>query len=257
MGDRAFCAGGDVKKIAQSAKVGEYQVGDEFFFREYKMNNAIGRLSIPYVTLMDGITMGGGVGLAIHSNYRVATENTVFAMPETKIGFFPDVGASYFLPRMTGLLGLYLGLTGQQLKGPCVYHAGVASHYVESKMLPKLEKELLTCSGHSDVKKVLDCYHKQTDVNKFVLKPYLQIIDNAFMEPNVEGIIQKLTTNFPDDDWVNNVVATLRKVCPTSLKVAQKAFYRGMHQNLSQCLNMELQMAKYAIRQNNFYEGKS
>ncbi|XP_044726646.1 3-hydroxyisobutyryl-CoA hydrolase, mitochondrial-like isoform X1 [Chrysoperla carnea] len=255
LGQRAFCAGGDVKKVAEAAYIGDYNYGDEFFYREYKMNNLIGNLKIPYVTFMDGITMGGGVGLAIHSNYRVATENTLFAMPECRIGFFPDVGSSYVLPRMTGYLGLYLGLTGQRLKGPCVYHAGIATHYVESKNLHKLEQELLLCSGHKDVKDTLDCFHKQTDEGKFILKPHLGMIDAVFCENEVEMIMTKLNMYREDSEWVQCVMKTLYDQCPTSLKVTTKAFYKGMTMNLDQCLNMELQMAKYAIRQPDFYEG--
>lgn len=113
-GGKAFCAGGDVRSIVE-AKTPE--VGQKFFKREYTMNHLIGTLTIPYVALIDGITMGGGVGISVHGRYRVATEKTLFAMPETAIGLFPDVGGSYFLPRLQGKLGAYLGLTGFRLKG--------------------------------------------------------------------------------------------------------------------------------------------
>lgn len=116
---RAFCAGGDVAALAtwnQEGASGQKKSTD-YFALEYKLDHLIATYSKPYVAFMDGITMGGGVGLSIHAPFRIATENTVFAMPETTIGFFPDVGASFFLPKMDGAMGMYLALTSEQLKG--------------------------------------------------------------------------------------------------------------------------------------------
>ncbi|KAJ7371315.1 hypothetical protein OS493_026960 [Desmophyllum pertusum] len=131
-GDRAFCAGGDVRAIAEAGKKGD-SLTKVFFKEEYMLNYAIGTLQTPYVAFINGITMGGGVGLSVHGRFRVATERTVFAMPETAIGLFPDVGGGYALPRMKGKLGLYLALTGHRLKGYDVKHAGVATHFVTSE----------------------------------------------------------------------------------------------------------------------------
>lgn len=115
---RAFCAGGDVASLAQQNDTKEGQIkSTDYFQLEYQLDHIIATYSKPYVALLDGITMGGGVGLSVHAPFRIATEKTVFAMPETTIGFFPDVGASFFLPRMDGKLGLYLALTSEQLKG--------------------------------------------------------------------------------------------------------------------------------------------
>lgn len=112
-GAKAFCAGGDVRSLVEQPP----SYGEEFFRTEYSLNHLIGTYKIPYVALIDGITMGGGVGISVHGKYRVATEKTMFAMPETSIGLFPDVGGSHFLPRLEGKLGIYLGLTGYRLKG--------------------------------------------------------------------------------------------------------------------------------------------
>lgn len=116
---RAFCAGGDVAALAELNQQGTegQQQSSDYFGLEYKLDHLIATYSKPYVAFMDGITMGGGVGLSVHAPFRIATENTVFAMPETTIGFFPDVGASFFLPRMDGQMGTYLALTSEQLKG--------------------------------------------------------------------------------------------------------------------------------------------
>lgn len=141
---RAFCAGGDVAALALQNKKGAegQQQSKDYFALEYKLDHMIATYNKPYVALIDGITMGGGVGLSINAPFRIATENTVFAMPETTIGFFPDVGASFFLPRMDGQLGMYLALTSEQLKGTNVFYAGIATHYLHSTSLPDLEARL-------------------------------------------------------------------------------------------------------------------
>lgn len=139
---RAFCAGGDVAVLAKNNQKGEAQSSKDFFGLEYKLDHMIATYKKPYVAFLDGITMGGGVGLSINAPFRIATENTVFAMPETTIGFFPDVGASFFLPRLDGQLGMYLALTSEQIKGPSVFYAGVATHYLHSSSLPDLEARL-------------------------------------------------------------------------------------------------------------------
>lgn len=114
---RGFCAGGDVVTLARQNAAGRPEESARFFAAEYRLNHLIATYSKPYVALMDGATMGGGIGLSVHAPFRIATERTVAAMPETKIGFFPDVGASYFLPRLDGCIGTYLALTSETLRG--------------------------------------------------------------------------------------------------------------------------------------------
>ncbi|CAG08286.1 unnamed protein product [Tetraodon nigroviridis] len=162
VGGKAFCAGGDIRAVTEAGKVGD-SLSEDFFREEYILNNAIGACKKPYIALIDGITMGGGVGLSVHGRFRVATERTLFAMPETAIGLFPDVGGGYFLPRLPGKLGLFLALTGFRLKGRDVQRAGVATHFVESKDIPGLEEELVGLKSPSaeDVSEVLRSYHNQ------------------------------------------------------------------------------------------------
>uniref|UniRef100_A0A8C8DR40 3-hydroxyisobutyryl-CoA hydrolase n=1 Tax=Oryzias sinensis TaxID=183150 RepID=A0A8C8DR40_9TELE len=130
-GGKAFCAGGDIRAVTEAGKVGD-SLAQDFFREEYTLNNTIGSFKKPYIAFIGGITMGGGVGLSVHGRFRVATEKTLFAMPETAIGLFPDVGGGYFLPRLQGKLGLFLALTGFRLKGRDVQRAGVATHFVDS-----------------------------------------------------------------------------------------------------------------------------
>uniref|UniRef100_A0A8C8DRF1 3-hydroxyisobutyryl-CoA hydrolase n=1 Tax=Oryzias sinensis TaxID=183150 RepID=A0A8C8DRF1_9TELE len=155
-GGKAFCAGGDIRAVTEAGKVGD-SLAQDFFREEYTLNNTIGSFKKPYIAFIGGITMGGGVGLSVHGRFRVATEKTLFAMPETAIGLFPDVGGGYFLPRLQGKLGLFLALTGFRLKGRDVQRAGVATHFVDSVKIPDLENELVDFKSPSDaeVTKVL------------------------------------------------------------------------------------------------------
>eukprot|EP00118_Oscarella_pearsei_P005529 m.25485 g.25485 ORF g.25485 m.25485 type:complete len:326 (+) comp28817_c0_seq2:304-1281(+) len=178
-GDKAFCAGGDVRAVADGKKIHNNSIPVEFFKEEYQLNYAIGTLKTPFVALIDGITMGGGVGLSVHGRYRVATERTVFAMPETAIGFFTDVGGGYFLPRLAGKLGAYLALSGFRLKGRDVQSAGVATHFVTSDKILDVESALLESSG-VDVKSTLDRFHQDCLPHQnqpFSLQPHLDLIN--------------------------------------------------------------------------------
>ncbi|XP_046902744.1 3-hydroxyisobutyryl-CoA hydrolase, mitochondrial isoform X2 [Hypomesus transpacificus] len=197
-GGKAFCAGGDIRAVTEAGKVGD-PLAQDFFREEYILNHAIGTLQKPYVALIDGITMGGGVGLSVHGRFRVATEKTLFAMPETAIGLFPDVGGGYFLPRLQGKLGLFLALTGFRLKGLDVQRAGVATHFVKSQKIAALEKELveLRSPSNADVSRILDSYHKQSILdaeNGFVLQQHTDVIDRLFNSSSVEGILLNLKT---------------------------------------------------------------
>merc|ERR1719270_2331126 len=139
-GGKSFCAGGDIRAIT-SEPGGEMQ--KTFFREEYQLDHLVGRLSIPYIAVMNGITMGGGVGISVNGRFRLATEKTVFAMPETGIGLVPDVGGGYFLPRLQGHLGMFLGLTGHRLKGWDCLHAGIATHAVSDDNVDEVQAELV------------------------------------------------------------------------------------------------------------------
>lgn len=137
-------------KNNQSGPEGQ-QRSKDYFALDYKLDHTIATYSKPYFAFMSGIAMGGGVGLSVHAPFRIATENTVFAMPETTIGFFPDVGASFFLPRMDGALGTYLALTSEQIKGVNAFLSGIASHYLHTSSLRDLEARLAELNFGNDV----------------------------------------------------------------------------------------------------------
>uniref|UniRef100_A0A8D3DMY7 3-hydroxyisobutyryl-CoA hydrolase n=1 Tax=Scophthalmus maximus TaxID=52904 RepID=A0A8D3DMY7_SCOMX len=221
-GGKAFCAGGDIRAVTEAGKVGD-SLAQDFFREEYILNDAIGSCRKPYIALIDGITMGGGVGLSVHGRFRVATEKTLFAMPETAIGLFPDVGGGYFLPRLRGRLGLFLALTGFRLKGRDVHRAGVATHFVESKKIPDMEKELvdLTSPSPEDISRVLDTY--QTKVRNVTL--------------------------------LSHSTKTLSKMSPTSLKITYKQLQAGASLSLRDVLVMEYRLCQACMRGCDFYEG--
>ncbi|XP_017757669.1 PREDICTED: 3-hydroxyisobutyryl-CoA hydrolase, mitochondrial [Eufriesea mexicana] len=253
-GEKAFCAGGDVKSIVNALRETENKVlGEKFFKKEYILNYLIGTYKIPYVATINGITMGGGVGLSVHGKYRIATEKTLFAMPETAIGLFPDVGGTYFLPRLKGKLGLYLGLTGDRLKGIDVLLAGIATHFVSSEKLSELKQDLLM-TEQTDVKEVLNKYQYKKLNSEFCLAPYMNKIETCFSASCVEEIIERLKED--NSEWAKKTLQMLLKASPTSLKVTMSAIQNGSTLNLADCLKMEYRLACAALNKtSDFCEG--
>ncbi|XP_072028334.1 3-hydroxyisobutyryl-CoA hydrolase, mitochondrial-like [Amphiura filiformis] len=256
-GGKAFCAGGDIKAVTDAGKVGD-SLAVNFFREEYILNHAIGTLKKPYVAFIHGITMGGGVGLSVHGKFRVATEKTLFAMPETAIGLFPDVGGGYFLPRLPGKLGLYLALTGYRLKGRDVHHAGVATHFIESEKLPQLEEELVGLSAADDnsVGQILDRHHSQCklDADKpFSLIDHRGDIDRLFGGESVEQILLDLEKE--GSEWSLQQLETLKKMSPTSMKITHRQLVKGKTASFSDVFLMEYRMSQGCIRGHDFYEG--
>ena len=249
-GEKAFCAGGDVRTVVE----GTPSEGKEFFRNEYRMNELIGNFKKPYIAIIDGITMGGGVGLSVHGKYRVATERTLFAMPETAIGLFPDVGGGFFLPRMPGNLGTFLGLTGFRLKGRDVQKAGVATHYIESSKIEELENDLTKCKDSSDIDRTLYKFSSLfKDSTEFVLAPNLKQIEKAFSGETVEEILK----NLHDDgsEWAMNTLKLISKMSPGSLKITLRQLQLGKTMTLRECLQMEFRLATHCCIDSDFHEG--
>uniref|UniRef100_A0A8C3G2L2 3-hydroxyisobutyryl-CoA hydrolase n=1 Tax=Cyclopterus lumpus TaxID=8103 RepID=A0A8C3G2L2_CYCLU len=253
-GGKAFCAGGDIRAVTEAGKAGD-PLAEDFFREEYILNNAIGeRYKKPYIALIEGITMGGGVGLSVHGRFRVATEKTLFAMPETAIGLFPDVGGGFFLPRLRGKLGMFLALTGFRLKGRDVQRAGVATHFVERKKIPELEKELVGLKSPSaeDVCRVLDSYQQQSSLDSdkpFVLEEHMSAIDRLFSSSSVEGIVQNLEAD--GSEFASKQAETLSRMSPTSLKITHKQLQAGATMSLQDVLVMEYRLSQACMVNNN------
>lgn len=174
-------------------------------------------------------------------------------MPETQIGLFPDVGGSYFLPRLPGAMGLYLALTGQRLKGTDVLRVGVATHYCDSKDLNQIEEELLTCKTREDINEVLNKFSSK-DIPEFSLDPVLHKINKCFSQNTVEEIITKLQND--QSKWAEDTLALLKNMSPTSLKVTLKQLQLGKNMSLNECLIMEYRLAVNCLKHKDFYEGR-
>lgn len=268
-GNKAFCAGGDVTALARSnAKGPEGQEwSTQYFTLEYTLDHLIATLQKPYIAFMDGITMGGGVGLSIHAPFRIATERTVFAMPETTIGFFPDVGASFFLPRMAGATGTYLALTSERLKGVNVFYSGVATHYIHSTSLPSLESRLaeLRFNDHDSMDRRLALINATIEEYTTGL-PYEQpmllagelrkAIDRCFGHSNVENIISALKAEEGlTKEWAERTLKTLHARSPTAVHVSLRQMQIGKKWSIAETFKREHQIAAKFMRHHDFTEG--
>jgi enoyl-CoA hydratase len=253
-GDKAFCAGGDVRAVAEAGKAGE-PLTQRFFAEEYKLNRRIQKFPKPYMALMDGITMGGGVGVSVHGRHRIAGDKTVVAMPETGIGFFPDVGTTYVLSRMPGALGPYLALTGARLGPADAVYAGFATHYAPSEQVLAIPDALVNLGGDADVEstiaRVLDkvC----TDPGPAPLADYQAAIDRCFGHDTVEAILDALDGE--GSDWARETRATLDRMSPTSMKLTLAALNRARERDFDACLQMEYRMSQHCMAGHDFYEG--
>jgi len=247
MGDRAFCAGGDIRALYDSGKAGTPYALD-FYRDEYVLNAAIKRYSKPYVALIHGIDMGGGVGVSVNGSHRVAGENMVFAMPETGIGLFPDVGGSYFLPRCPGEIGMFLALTGARLKTADALYAGIVTNFVQIAKWPALI-DALACGTAPDAAiaaledKVPDTY----------LTEHRAAIDRIFARDSVAGILDGLDAE--REDWADDAAQTIRSKSPTSLKVAFRQIREGRRLSFDECMKMEFRMVNRIVAGHDFYEG--
>jgi len=273
---RAFCAGGDVAALALDNKNGPegQQRSKDYFALEYKLDHLIATSPKPYVAFIDGITMGGGVGLSVHAPFRIATEKTVFAMPETTIGFFPDVGASFFLPRMDGRLGSYLALTSEQLKGVNVFYAGIATHYIDSSSLPDLEARLaeLNFKDYATLTERLSIINETIEEFTTGL-PHdqpIQIsgdirtsIDYCFQSAhNIHDILGALedfqnNNESPAEvkEWAKKTEDTIRKRSPLSVRVALKQLDAGRQWGIAKTFQHEQHIASKFMEHPDFIEG--
>lgn len=258
---RAFCAGGDVAASYDLGNKGQYDLVKGYFFREYNVDYMVGTYRKPHVALLDGITMGGGAGISILGAFRVATENTVFSMPETALGLHPDVGASYFLSRLPGYFGEYAGLTGARLDGADLLATGLATHFVPSQSLPDLEKALksITIGSFEDVSSTIDEFSMKVNPKEKSPLQRLMQINKCFSKSTVEKILAALDSEGDNcDGWYKATAEILRKASPLSLKLTLRSIREGRHQTLRECLQREYRMTVRCVNRklsNDFYEG--
>lgn len=254
-GDRAFCAGGDIRWLHDTAKE-DPALASEFFREEYTNNALIYHFPKPYVAMIDGIVMGGGVGISVHGDFRIAGDKTLFAMPETGIGLFPDVGGGHFMPRLHDGLGLYYALTGARAKAADCMASGIATHYVESDRLEALEKALLeinlTSHAHADIEAVLDA--QAGDPGTASINDRRDQI-KAFFEtpaslPELMMALEKDAGQFAEE-----TMNTLSRMSPTSMAITFEQMKRGVTLDFDACMQMEFRIVRRVMEGHDFFEG--
>lgn len=248
-GERGFCAGGDIRMLAESG-AGDGAQAREFFFTEYRLNCLLHDYPKPLVAIMDGITMGGGVGLSRPCRYRVATERTVFAMPETGIGLFPDVGGGWFLSRMSDHMGLWLALTGARIKAADCELTCIATDYVESARLPELKARIV--ADPSRVETLLT--ELEADAGRPPLSTHQDEIARLFAGDSVEAIVANLEA--AASDWARDQLAVLATKSPQTLKVAFRQLrLGGAMTRFADNMAMEYRIGARVVRRHDFLEG--
>ena len=252
---RGFCAGGDIAMLRESG-MSDGAEARAFFAEEYRMNAAIKAFPKPYLAIMDGVTMGGGVGLSVHGSHRVATDKTLFAMPETGIGLFPDVGGGWFLPRLTGELGTWLALTGARLKGTDVAAARIATHYVPSELLPNLKSQIADAdfsAGAAELLgEILSSLSQSVPEGSFT--PYMNTINACYGFDRAEDIVDALEQDA--SEWATRQLDIMATKSPETIKVALRQLRDGARcQTFQQNMCMEYRIGWRKVQSPDFIEG--
>jgi len=257
-GDKAFCAGGDIRALYHSFNNSE-SLHKEFFAAEYPLDYQLYSYPKPYVVLMDGITLGGGMGIAQGSTFRVVGERTQMAMPEVAIGFFPDVGASYFLSRLPGQLGMYLALTGVQIRGADALYGGLADAFLAPDAMATLTGDLADLRWSND--RFADLHRfmqaRTTGTPSATLPALRAAIDAHFSKPTVLGILASLESESRIEyaGWAGQTAHIMRSRSPTMVCVTFSQLRRAAALSLAACFRMELGMAAHSFEQGDFIEG--
>ena len=247
VGERGFCAGGDIRKVAESGQ-GNGVEAQRFFGSEYRMNELLFRYPKPVVAIMDGITMGGGVGISMPASIRIATERTLWAMPEGDIGLFPDVGGGWHLPRMPGQTGAWLALTGARVKADDGCALGIATHYIASDRVDALKAALVSGPEVQESIAALT-----TDPGPSPLEEHREKLDQLFGFDTVEEIIAALDAG---GGWARAQAAILAHKCPTTLKVALRLIREGARRaSFAEEMQTEYRLAVRMTRRHDFIDG--
>jgi enoyl-CoA hydratase len=253
-GEKAFCAGGDIRALYEAGRAGD-PLTAELFRVEYRLNRFIKFYPKPYIALMDGIAMGGGVGVSIHGSHRVATERSMFAMPETGIGLIPDVGGGYFLPRLPGRLGMFLGLTGTRALAADMVYTGLATHYVPADRLADLIAALTDADWRKMGPKTVDraVADRAGVPEPAALARHRAAIDRCFAGNSVEDVLAALDAE--GTDWAQAVLDDLGKKSPTSLKLTFRQLTQGARMSFDEVMVMEYRLSQACMAGHDFFEG--
>jgi enoyl-CoA hydratase/carnithine racemase len=252
-GERAFSAGGDIRALYEFGRAGRQDEALTFFREEYTLNAAIKNYPKPYVALIDGIVMGGGFGVSVHGSHRVAGDRFQFAMPEVGIGFFPDVGATWVLPRMPGETGAWCALTGERIKTADAVAAGIATHHVRSQRFPDLLDALC---GNVSVDALLAAFSEPVTAGPVTTRR--PAIDALFAADRVEDILGNLDAEAArgaEAAWARATAAAMRGKSPMSLKIARAQVRRGRDWSFEDCMKAEMRIVSRIVHGHDFYEG--
>ncbi len=258
-GDKAFCAGGDIRSLYDSFKSGD-TLHQDFFVEEYALDLAIHHYRKPVLALMDGFVLGGGMGLVQGADLRVVTERSRLAMPEVAIGYFPDVGGSYFLPRIPGELGIYLGVTGVQIRAADALYCGLANWYLDSARLAELDHKLDRLQWHDAPLKDLQGVLAKLAVQRLPDAPLAALrpaIDHFFALPDIPSIVEQLqaVTVADSHEWALNTVHLMQTRSPLAMAVTLQMLRRGRRLRLEQCFALELHLDRQWFERGDLIEG--
>ena len=237
-----FCAGGDVKSLVLAGK--KNQLKYDFFKIEYQLNYLLSQFSKEFLSIWNGVVMGGGVGLSIYGDHRLVTDNSKFAMPEASIGFFPDVGGSYFLSNLPGNIGKYVGLTGDVLSVNELIFFGLATHYINLNDIEDVKKNFIN-SGNI----LRDNYEVENDTN--IIRNIDQI--NELFDGNIKKIIANLKNN--NSEFSKKILDILSNKCPMSLAITTKLIDDAKGRSLKECLEIEFQLSQKIVYRDDFDNG--
>lgn len=257
-GEKAFCAGGDIRYLYDSHHAGSSE-HMQFFSDEYTLDHRIHRYPKPYIALMDGIVMGGGMGIAQGARFRLVTDRTRMAMPETAIGLFPDVGASYFLSRLDGAMGIYLGLTGTSITAPDILCIGLGDLYLDTYSVVALDDRLKDISWSDDHERDIEMALNTlaSEPTGATLPTLVDAIDDHFSATTVPEILASLKNESRTEltEWATQTLAKLGKFSPLLLCVALEQLHRGKRMSLAECFRMELNLVHASFDQGDVIEG--
>ena len=258
-GDKAFCAGGDIRSLYDSYKSGD-TLHEDFFVEEYALDLTIHHYRKPVLALMDGFVLGGGMGLVQGADLRVVTEKSRLAMPEVAIGYFPDVGGSYFLPRIPGELGIYLGVSGVQIRAADALYCGLADWYLDSSKLAILDEKLDQMEWQDTPLKSLQnllAKHAVQTLPDAPLEALRPAIDHFFALPDVPSMVEQLraVTVANSHEWATTTADVLETRSPLAMAVTLEMLRRGRHLSLEQCFALELHLDRQWFARGDLIEG--
>ncbi|XP_042406982.1 probable 3-hydroxyisobutyryl-CoA hydrolase 3 [Zingiber officinale] len=249
---KVFCAGGDVIEYYRCLHRGEWALAIQIYQKQLALDYLVATYTMPLVFLINGAVMGGGAGLSMNPRYRVVTENTVFAMPEAAIGHYPDVGASYFLSKLPGFFGEYLGLTGARLNGAEMVACGLATHFVPSKNLLLLEKSLheVDVAEPNTIQGIINNYTHQVQLKEDSVLHRLNFIDHFFSKQTVEEILSSLEHENATlkEEWITKSIRSMKAASPINLKIFLMSVRKGRFEPLEECLIRDSKICAHSFR---------